>query len=83
MAEPLDLEPIKARLAAATPGPWESDIYPGSENWVYVGGVRGPGPSLELGADSSGDAEFITNAPTDIAALVAEVERLRAPATPK
>jgi hypothetical protein len=47
----LDLDPIKARLAAATPGPW-----------VY----------------SCNDAYLIANAPTDLAALVAEVERLRA-----
>lgn len=52
----LDLQPIKSRLAAATPGPWRfTKIRPQ------------PNP----------DADLIANAPQDLAALVAEVERLR------
>lgn len=69
-----DLQAIKARLAAATPGPWTSDgicvlaLYEGYETFmVEVSYGRRPD-----------DAEFIAHAPTTIAALVAEVERLRA-----
>jgi hypothetical protein len=83
----LDLEPIKARIARATPGPWrvkEADprsIHRGTvqveENGrvietvaeCYCGGYEGHGLH---------NAELVANAPTDLDALVAEVERLRA-----
>lgn len=82
----LDLEPIKARIARATPGPWrvkETDsrsIHRGTvqveENGrvietvaeCYCGGYEGHGLR---------NAELVANAPTDLDALVAEVERLR------
>jgi hypothetical protein len=78
----LDLEPIKARLSAATPGPWKRYYagidLDGEEMWyvghnggtVTIDGVAGDIPYTP-------DAEFIAHAPSDIAALVAEVERLR------
>jgi len=83
----LDLEPIKARIARATPGPWrvkETDprsIHRGTvqveENGrvietvaeCYCGGYEGHGLR---------NAELVANAPTDLDALIAEVERLRA-----
>lgn len=74
----LDLEPIKARLAVATPGPWHvepEDTACGS----FV--ARMPGiyiePEHQHLAPAGNDAALIANAPADIAALVAEVERLR------
>lgn len=73
----LDLEPINARLAAATPGPWHvepEDTACGS----FV--ARMPGiyiePEHQHLAPAGNDAALIANAPADIAALVAEVERL-------
>lgn len=108
----LDLEPIKARLAAATPGPWHScaddgckcptvlcDNYPIAE--VVKGQWGDEYPSVRLVGNTSLDMKaeaymeritygevpesealanraFIREAPTDIAALIAEVERLRA-----
>ncbi len=57
----LNLAPIKARLAAATPGPWSV---------AEIGGFQTTGLKE--------DDELIVNAPADLAALVAEVERLRA-----
>jgi len=87
----MDLEPIKSRLAAATPGPWraqEFDSYPGDEGSAIVGGysvglvayaVR-PDFGAASGYDEAQcdrDATFIAHAPTDVAALIAEVERLR------
>lgn len=120
MTEPLDLEPIKARLAAATPGRWvwvDNNVIPEDAEEAY----DNDGTPLEwngrfaLQADpfdedepallsdegqpvvfviemveddasddvfelpiNDADAALIANAPTDIAALVAEVERLRA-----
>lgn len=76
------LSEIRARLKAATPGPWaEHDEVPR----VPVSLSIDPDMSL-LGLDRDGyahvesreDAEFIINAPVDIADLLAEVERLRA-----
>ena len=82
----LDLEPIKARIARATPGPWrvkETDprsIHRGivqveehgrvieTVAECYCGGYEGHGLR---------NAELVANAPTDLDALIAEVERLR------
>lgn len=70
----LDLEPIKARLAAATPGPWEmQDEYIACPDGDFVCTIVDGGTER--------DAMLIANAPTDLAALVAEVEALRNPAT--
>ena len=73
----LDLDPIRARLAAATPGPWErvpaivSDTRPAdcydiwaADDWLCAN-------------IHHTDAALIANAPADMAALLAEVERLR------
>lgn len=108
----LDLEPIKARLAAATPGPWHScddnkckcptimcDDYPVAD--VTKGPWGDSYPALRIVGDTSlnqkveayrelieygnvpeaealANRAFIREAPTDIAALIAEVEQLRA-----
>lgn len=71
-----DLTPIKARLEAAPPRPWKVV----GENYCLEGF-----PQVEY-ADERGsyirvhkaaDAHFIANAPTDLAALISEVEALR------
>lgn len=72
----LDLEPIKAMLAAATPGPWRSEKY----------GIYGPEYGVisdiydwsEDNPRNNEDMDLIAAAPTTIAALVAEVEANRA-----
>ena len=68
-----DLETIKARLAAATPGPWYVDeSLRGVEAQTH-------GYPVEIVAwTGRADAVLIAHAPGDIAALVAEVEALRA-----
>ncbi len=83
----LDLEPIKARLAAATPGPWGFHVLPQPVGITVATIHSEQGPretcwTVDLPPEIGGmgtekDAEFIANAPEDIAALVAEVERLR------
>jgi hypothetical protein len=79
----LDLEPIKARLAAATPGPWHVEPISYPERAlpeVYAGTSRVAQPcnSREVPApESDFNAEFIGYAPVDIAALVEEIEQLR------
>ena len=80
----LDLEPIKERLDKAHTewGPWKAkeDSWDG---YSVVIDDNGPGVSIiaeQIGQgedEGRGDAEFIANAPEDIAALIAEVETLR------
>ena len=80
----LNLEPIKARLDKAHTewGPWKAkeDSWDG---YSVVIDDNGPGVSIiaeQIGQgedEGRGDAEMIAHAPSDLAALVAEVERLR------
>ena len=81
----LDLEPIKAREAAATAGPWET-IHKHSQCTVKDDemdglGLRidGPPEAWNRGQFEKGaDAVFIAASRADIPALIAEVERVRA-----
>ena len=84
----LDLEPIKERLDEATPGPWDFYVLPQSAGITVATIHSEHGPretcwTVDLPPEIGGmgtekDAEFIANAPEDIAALISEVERLRA-----
>lgn len=69
----LDLQPIKDRLAAATPGPWEIDDRYSD---CHVGQGEKALFTVEVDAKKS-DVELVACAKEDLAALVAEVERLR------
>lgn len=63
---------IRKRLEAATPGKWRAAVLPVSDNLFYVGfGTYDGGPVAE------NDAEFIAEAPTDIAFLLDEIEKLQ------
>jgi hypothetical protein len=105
----LDLEPIKARLAAATQGPWSSCdtckcTAVNSEDGPVANVVKGKWgddfPAIRLVGNSSLDMKaeaymeqftygeiseelalanraLIREAPSDLAALIVEVERLR------
>ena len=81
----LDLEPIKERLAAATPGPWRVWRDPDPTNvratavetaWCY-GDIEGDTELITDYLPTDADARFIAEAPSDIEALIGEVERLR------
>ena len=66
------IKAIRGRLAAATPGPWPVGEEYGEERWQAVG------PAF-LGGTREGkaaDAALVSNAPDDLAFLLAEVERL-------
>ena len=80
MTDP-DLTPIKARLDAATPGPWAVVDDLAVTAAPEVGGddscLSIVIPAIVEFTPRAADAEFIAHAPTDIAALVAEVERLQ------
>ncbi len=85
----LNLEAIKARAEAATPGPWAVPVAnvfrvvcPGAEHHNPPMGLCPPYPWRVIAEPSvydpsAADAEFIAHARTDVPALVAEVERLR------
>lgn len=94
MNKPLDLSPIKARLAAATPGPFKvvygrHNLWPiavethareyseGREVCSFRRDSLMRGDSLATHHEESANAELFAHAPTDIDALVKEVERLR------
>ena len=74
----MNLEPIKTRLAAATPGPW--GIHRDVPSQVVTVEETPEGDQLLVveGFDGyeAADLELVANAPTDIAELVAEVERM-------
>ena len=86
----IDLDAIKARLTNADPGPWAigkkyaAVIVPSMEQDCECS-ICPPGKSCndEYGGKLVGEsierhnAEFIANAPSDIAALIEEVERLQ------
>ena len=85
MTEPTtpDLAAIRARAAAATPGPWQTAEQAGypeyGENFVgnftgeYLAGVG----DIDFGAgdDAEADLAFVLNAPEDVSALLALVDR--------
>jgi hypothetical protein len=71
---------IRARLEAATPGPWEASPAPDYPDpgigfaWDVMRGRE-----VVAGAPMVGtDADLIANAPADLAYLLGEVERMRA-----
>ena len=68
---------IRARLEAATPGPWEAvkwEDYDHMNGYVETWDVEGP----DHDGDGNGqqDAEFIAHARDDVPFLLAEIERL-------
>ncbi|MEU5596859.1 hypothetical protein [Streptomyces sp. NPDC020298] len=84
MTEPLtqqQLDEIAARAQAATPGPWEEHAAYGPDFYANVSGpyLRGVGTlNFGDGEDAEADREFVKHAREDVAALLAEVHRLRA-----
>lgn len=78
--EPLDLGPIKTRLENITQGPWELvpviyDILGSTFEGFEIGHEIHESSAFSKDED---DARFIQHSRTDIPALIAEVERLRA-----
>lgn len=74
-----EIEAIRRRLEAATPGPWRyATIVTQDERYAtgpqHEGGVGAPS---EIKNKAHADALLIAHAPTDLRALLDEVERLR------
>lgn len=86
----LDLDIIKERLSKTTSGPWHYDgmhyeitaPYAPDRYWVIASECRsrpdGPYECDEFGHEFDPTFDFIASARTDVEALVAEVEKLRA-----
>lgn len=81
----IDLDAIRARAEAATPGPWVTDWDAGyvvQSALSLVADVHGEPVRADdpLDYDDTGqpDAEFIAHARVDIPMLLDEIERLRA-----
>lgn len=72
-----DLEAIKARLAAAPNGPWRLELRDALYGYYTL---QTSGGNVRIAEIWGGEerAEFIAAAPTDIAALLAEIARLEA-----
>jgi hypothetical protein len=87
-----ELAAIKARVEAATPGPWEaswSTDFPeghteGGSKYVYAPTVSSVlAGDIEWGWVHPVDADFIASARADVPALLAEIDRLKAERQPK
>lgn len=90
MTEPLDTAAIRARLSAATPGPWTRSVktWDGEEIQIVTAGLAEiaqepttfnaypSGAFIETDGIEA-NLELIAHAPTDIAALCDEVVLLR------
>lgn len=78
----LNLTPIKARLEVAHGAPWNNTSTVAGGTPVHfqlaVARTGAFGQSAHLTLEQLGQiADFLLNAPTDVAALVAEIEALR------
>ena len=72
-----DLEAIKAREAAATPGPWEVNGSPHDRHIATIGRHYITTPNKEgRSAHNDEEAAFIAHAREDLPALLEAVERL-------
>lgn len=74
----LDLDTIKARCEAATPGPWYASVGDFSTDFGIIHKDPDQGRRTLAYGLSCDDQIFVAHARTDVPALVAEVERLRA-----
>lgn len=82
--QPLNVDAIRARVDAATPGPWTAITNNGRKDGIGVVGQlakRGTGEAIAVfagvGGNRHADATFTAHAREDVPALLAEIERLR------
>jgi hypothetical protein len=72
---------IRARCAAATPGPWRSYIegrdHTSGSSFIMAGEGEVRGEDIELSGATPADQDFIAHARQDIPRLLAEIQRLQ------
>lgn len=78
MTQPLDLDAIQARHAAATGGNWRYEAYAGLGEYGVLGAANIPIGRLDFGHGDQADADrdFVLNAHRDVAQLLARVRQL-------
>ena len=76
-----ELGAIKARLDAATAGPWRSMVegrdHTSGSSFIMTGEGTTRRNDIELTGATVADQDFIAHARQDVPRLVAEIERLR------
>jgi len=76
-----EIAAIRARGAAATPGPWRSYIegrdHTSGSSFIMTGEGDLRGEDIELSGATPADQDFIAHARQDIPRLLAELQRLR------
>jgi hypothetical protein len=76
-----DLDVIRARCAAATPGPWRSYIegrdHTSGSSFIMTGEGDSRGEDIELSGVPPADQDFIAHARQDLPRLLEEIRRLR------
>jgi len=72
---------IRARCAAATPGPWRAYIegrdHTSGSSFIMTGEGEVRGDDIELSGATLADQDFIAHARQDIPRLLAEIQRLQ------
>ena len=71
-----ELQRMRQRCAAATPGPWKSYIE-GRDHTSGSSFIMTSGEDIELTGATDADQDFIAHARQDLPQLLAEVQRLR------
>lgn len=76
-----ELQEIRRRCDAATPGPWQSFIegrdHTSGSSFIMTGRGKGRGCDIELNGATTADHDFIAHARQDIPRLLDEIARLR------
>ena len=71
-----ELQSIRKRYSATTPGPWESYIE-GRDHTSGSSFIMTSGEDIELTGGTDADQDFIAHARQDVPRLLEEVQRLR------
>ena len=76
-----ELQEIRRRCEAATPGPWRSFVegrdHTSGSSFIMTGIGRTRGDDIELHGATPADQDFIAHARQDIPRLLDEIARLR------
>ena len=76
-----ELNEIRQRCEATTPGPWRSLIegrdHSSGSSFIMTGDGESRGEDIELNGGTAADQDFIANARQDIPRLLAEIDRLK------
>jgi hypothetical protein len=76
-----ELNTIKSRCDAATPGPWRSWIegrdHMGGDSFIMTGESPSRGEDIYLSGATHADQDFVAHSRQDVPRLIEEVIRLR------